>query len=704
MYRQRLHAFVFFCGVLLISCIGRLVHLQTTGYSHSLKEIEEARVLPPRQLPTVRGTIWDRQGRALAIDRPTFYVQISYQLTRLLDPRFKEARLTQLMNKEEEDLNREEAEVLLQEELSADLRNLFIVLDTCAEMAGIEPDEIYNKVHKINDDVWRLALHIAWRRKNPDSPNVSNEDKGRQITPLAVLKADIGEMYDYYPLIELETDAKQLKAQVAFGEIKGVSIEPLAKRTYPYGSAACHILGWVGPAEPNENQTMDFDEDRYSRYLGGEVSGKWGVERACEVILRGRRGEIQFNLDDELVDFKKTLFGKDVHLTLDIELQKQLEDLLSDPNARSEQDTGIGAVVMEVASGDILAMVSTPTFDLSTVRKDYGDLEADPADPLVNRALFRDYPPGSTAKPFILIAGFQEKKAGPDTIISCPMENQKQYRFPNCLLFRKGSCHDWRWQNEGGNIARNAIRGSCNVYFSHLADRLDERPLQEWLFRFGFGRAILPGPNLDEYAAELDREKGIERNLPQSTGLISRIRPKGPVHTIEDIPTIGHNSENRYMGIGQGIFRATVLQGANGIAAIARGGIYKNPRLFLEENDPHNETDQVDLGLFKYTLTTIRDGMNAVVYKAGGTANETYKNSKLKEGNRGLNLFGKTGSTEKPEHAWFAGWAEDNTGRAIAITIIVEGGQSGARDAAPLGFEVLRICNEMGYVGRRTTD
>ncbi|MBN1816504.1 MAG: hypothetical protein JW828_04035 [Sedimentisphaerales bacterium] len=703
MYRQRLRAFVLFCGILLLACLVRLAHLQTKEHSRSLEEIEQARVLAPRQLPTVRGTIRDRRGRPLAVDRPAFYVQVSYQLTRLLDPRFKEAALARLMSREK-DLNQEEAELQLQEELSTDLRNLFIVLDTSAEMAGVDPEELSSRIRKINDDVWRLAQHIAWRRKNPDAANVSEAEKARQITPLSVLQSDIGEMYEYYPLIELASEEQQLRAQVAFGDIRGIRIEPLAKRTYPYGSAACQILGWVGPAEPNENQAMDFDQDRYSRYLAGEVSGKWGVERACEVILRGRRGEIQFNLDDDLVDFKQTLFGKDVHLTLDIELQKRLEVLLSDPNARSEPDTGIGAVALDVGSGDVLAMVSTPTFDLSNVREHYGELVADPANPLANRALFRDYPPGSTAKPFILIAGFQEKKAGPDTILSCPMEDQKPSGFPNCLLFRKGSCHDWRWQEEGGNHARNAIRGSCNVYFSHLADRLEERTLQEWLLRFGFGRAVLPGPDLDAYAAELDREKGIGRNLPQSTGLISRIRPTGPVKTIQDIPVVGHNRENRWMGIGQGVFRATVLQGANGIAAIARGGIYKNPRLFVEEGDPHNESGQIDLGLFKYTLTALRDGMNAVVYKAGGTAHETYQNSRLKEGNRGLTLFGKTGSTQAPEHAWFAGWAEDSTGRAVAIAIVVEGGQSGSRDAAPLGFEMIRICNEMGYVGRRVGD
>jgi len=359
-----------------------------------------------------------------------------------------------------------------------------------------------------------------------------------------------------------------------------------------------------------------------------------------------------------------------------------------------------------VATGDILAMVSIPTFDLRTVRREYDTLLNDPNRPLLNKALAAEYPPGSTAKPFILVAGLQEKKIGPWTVISCPFENQRNHGFPNCLMFRLGSCHDWRWADEGGNHARNAIRGSCNVYFSHLAERIDQRTLQQWLFRFGFGRDILPGPDFDYYLQDLDRNEGTDRNLHQATGQIARSRATPPVERFEQIPEIppSFTTERRYMGIGQGVFRATVLQGANAIAALARGGIYKPPRLFVSDADPHNERGRVDLHLSKTTLETIRDGMHAVVYKPGGTAHTPYQASILSKEPRGLDLFGKTGSTQQPNCAWYAGWAEDATGRAVALAIVVEGGQSGAHDAAPLGFEMIRLCNEMGYVGRRPAD
>jgi len=146
--------------------------------------------------------------------------------------------------------------------------------------------------------------------------------------------------------------------------------------------------------------------------------------------------------------------------------------------------------------------------------------------------------------------------------------------------------------------------------------------------------------------------------------------------------------------MGQGNMRATPLQVANAMAAIARGGILKQPRLFKENRD----LEGVDLGISQQTLQVIYDGMSAVVNEPGGTANKEFAYSGL--GEQDVKVYGKTGSTEEPEVAWFAGFAEDSKNAKLAIAVVVEGGQHGSSDAAPLAREIIQFCIEAGYIGK----
>jgi penicillin-binding protein 2 len=155
-------------------------------------------------------------------------------------------------------------------------------------------------------------------------------------------------------------------------------------------------------------------------------------------------------------------------------------------------------------------------------------------------------------------------------------------------------------------------------------------------------------------------------------------------------------SEKKWFGIGQGNLRVTVLQVANAYAALARGGIYKNPRLFVMDDDPSDQTE-IPLPISPASMSVIRDGMQAVIYEDGGTANKVFAGSDFAQ--RSIKIYGKTGSTQRPAHAWFACFATDSAGRAISIAILVEAGASGARDACPIGKKILELCNDMGYIG-----
>ncbi len=216
---------------------------------------------------------------------------------------------------------------------------------------------------------------------------------------------------------------------------------------------------------------------------------------------------------------------------------------------------------------------------------------------------------------------------------------------------------------------------------------------------FGYGRNILGGPDFDEMTKGLDRTAGTDRNLSQSAGTIaSSVSRRAPANFAE-VPSLA-DSEKRQFGIGQGSLRVTVLQVANAMGTIARGGIYKRPRLFFSHADPLN-VFQNDLGISDKHIEVVREGMSAVVNERGGTAYKAFADSELIDSR--IKIFGKTGSTEKPYHAWFAGFAEDAVGRAISFAIVVEGGASGAGDAAPLAEKMLRLCVKAGYLGINKT-
>jgi cell division protein FtsI/penicillin-binding protein 2 len=345
-------------------------------------------------------------------------------------------------------------------------------------------------------------------------------------------------------------------------------------------------------------------------------------------------------------------------------------------------------VVIDVNSSDILAMVSFPSFDLNTARFDYDELIADKNAPLSNRAIYRLYPPGSSIKPLILVAGLESKKITSDEVISCP-PHRPPAGWPQCWITRQYSSigHDDQWAGKGGNKARNAIKGSCNVYFSRLADRIDPNTLQLWFYKFGLGQKLLQPP-----AAVVNSK--YNRFFTQSAGLISSSRPDSSADSLEQLPPI-NPGERRFFGIGQGSLRVTCLQVANLMAVFARDGMYMKPRIFIE-NDPNNHP--VFLGIQPSTLDVVYDGTYAVINEINGTAYETFKNSNFNA--QGVRVYGKTGSTENPEHAWFAGFAKDSANRSIAVAVIVEGGKHGSSDAAPIGRDIIRFCIDAGYIGR----
>ncbi len=736
MYDKRIKIFVILSAALLLVCLLRLTQMQLLPDSSLQDEIEELKRQRglSRQLKTIRGRILDRKGRVLAADEPQFHLHINYRLISFADERVIRSKLLRAARKNDP----VKAKTKVQQEIQAKLEDLQQIIDKCTYF-GLERADIEQRIKSINNRIWNLRTFVAWVRNEPDS-NILKKYNHITDVPLSEAIADfekkfpkkderlerIGEVDDIadldksWPLLELKTDDDIFTAQLEFMDVDGVEILPKGHRFYPYGPTAAQTIGWVGPAQARDKKL--FEGEKLLSYLDDELCGREdGVEYVCETILRGKRGQEDWDIDRVLKNRTEPQFGKDVQLSLDIELQKRIEKYLADRNYNPNNwKAPTAAVVIDVTTADILALVSLPVFDLNRARYDYDDLADDPNEPLRNRAINKQYPPGSVIKPLILTAALESGKITPYETIPCPAQKAPR-EWPSCWIYNKYKTgHSDRWEN----YAHNAIKGSCNIYFSRLADRINPSVLQQWLFNFGYGHISSLAPALHATSNE-HRATSIEhRDLRQAQGQISTSIPKSKISRFEQIPRL-EAGERRLFGIGQGNLRATPLQVANAMAAIARAGMYKPPRLFIDSviasrlplviaseakqsqtntekaqntsHEPRATSDEVALGISQQTLDVIHNGMSAVVNEPGGTAYKEFAHSGLV--GQGINVYGKTGSTEQPENAWFAGFATDATGRGIAIAVVVEGGQRGSSDAGPLARDIIQFCIEAGYIG-----
>jgi penicillin-binding protein 2 len=701
MYNKRITILVAAGAILLGACVLRLADMQLLSTSFYREQVAQLRLQKGsyQQVRTLRGRILDRKGQILATDEPRFWLGISYELSRFLDERVRQSIALVAISK-----NPDADTSGIEREFAARLDDLELLIGKCIQF-GMSREEVVLRLQKINDRIWNLRTFFAWARNNPSHEILEKYNRNLSHIPLSEaiedfekkfqdprerLKLtakvdDISETRQVWPVVELKTDDAVFAARVEFLNVSGVEVLAKGQRVYPFGSAAAQTIGWVGP--PQQEDKNLFAGDRLSSYLDDELCGREdGVEYVCEPILRGKRGELVYDIDRQLIRRTEAEFGKDVRLTIDINLQQKIEQHLGDCGFNANCKAPTSAVVLDVGSGDILAIVSLPSFDLNLVRRDYSELAADPCEPLRNRAINEVYPPGSVIKPVILTAGLESGQITAGEVISCPAQKAPQ-GWPSCWVYlRYHMGHDGLWQNN----ARNAIKGSCNIYFSHLADRIDPLILQSWLYRFGYGHTIPLSPQTDE-------NPGADRDFRQYPGQISNVRPSEPVTSFEQLPPL-EPGERRWFGIGHGNIRVTPLQVANAMRTIAKGGIYSPPRLLAEPCSPG--PDAININISSATLAVVYDGMHAVVEEPGGTANKEFTHVLSSFASRGIRIYGKTGSTSQPEHAWFAGFARDGTGKAIAIAVVVEGGQQGSADAAPLARDILQFCVEAGYLGR----
>lgn len=430
--------------------------------------------------------------------------------------------------------------------------------------------------------------------------------------------------------------------------LSGVSVLADAVRQYREGTLGAHALGYV-----REISADEFERLAGAGYRPLDRIGKAGIEKVAERALRGVDGGDQIEVDarGRRVRTLGTVSprpGRNVWLTLDLELQRAAEEALG---GRA------GAVVaLDPNTGEVLALASHPTFDPNVfvgalTSSDWKRLTS-PGHPQHNRATTSQYPPGSVFKLVTAAAALEAGQCKRESLFTC----KGAYRIGRWAL----RC--WKRSGHGTLDFTEGFAQSCNVMFATLGRRVGPEALARMGRRFGLGSAT--GIDLPEEAAGLVPTpdwKRRKRNLPWYPG------------------------DTCQMAVGQGDVLLTPIQAAREVAVIANGGHLVTPHLIARieaEPSPRRPADPEPVGLDAATIAAIRDGMDAVV-APGGTA--------ARIANDYYSIAGKTGTAEASggePHAWFAGYAPVN-GPQVVVAVIIEHAGHGSTMAAPVARHVL---------------
>ena len=459
-------------------------------------------------------------------------------------------------------------------------------------------------------------------------------------------------------------------ARIAVNQFRlpGVEVAASLVRYYPHKEHFAHSVGYVGRI--NESELKKLDAVNYS---GTHHIGKTGIERFYEDALHGQVGyeEVETNARGRVLRVLKRvepISGQDIYLTLDIALQEAAEMAL---------DGRRGAIVaIDPNTGEVLAMVSQPSFDPNPFVtgisfKAYGELRDSLDQPLFNRVLRGLYPPGSTIKPMVAIAGLDAGVITPSTRVFDP----GFYQLPN----NKHKYRNWNRYGDGWVDLDLALARSNDTYFYDLAHKLGVDRLHEYMSRFGFGQRV----SLDMF----EETAGL---MPSREWKRNRYRQAW------------YPGETLILGIGQGYMQTTPLQLAQATALMASRGKWIRPHLArrVDGVQPVDTDPPADIVLRDpKAWEPARLGMEHVLHGARGTARKvgeaaayriagksgTAQVVAIKQGER----YNREKTQERHrDHALFIAYAPAEK-PAIAVAVMVENGESGSGVAAPVAKQVL---------------
>ena len=438
-------------------------------------------------------------------------------------------------------------------------------------------------------------------------------------------------------------------------ELPGVITEVEPQRVYPNSRFAAHLLGYVREASD--------EQLKQGRYRRGEMVGQSGLERLLDEYLRGQDGGERIEVDAmgrpvRRVQQTEPHAGAQVTTTIDRGIQEAAE--------RAMEGQAGAVVVMDPRNGDVLAMVSTPAFEIDRFtgtidREAWLRVVQDPNFPLLNRTIQTQYAPGSVFKIVVAAAGLQEGTITPLDRTHCSGE----FQLGNTIF------KDWKEGGHGTVDLRGAIQHSCNIFFYEAGLKIGGAAIVRYASAFGFGQPT---------AINLPGEKfGL---LPKPQAARGRQGKPFPV------------GETINMSIGQGTVLVTPMQVARFMAAVANGGVLWRPRLVQRVERPDRGVVWSDQGqvnghveLSPVVWAFLRQSLWAVVNDNGTGAAARIP---------GIDIAGKTGTAQMiakskaekgQDHAWFAAFAPAKAPEVVVVVIAERGGKGG-QVAAPIARKI----------------
>ncbi len=452
----------------------------------------------------------------------------------------------------------------------------------------------------------------------------------------------------------------------------GVEIQARLLRNYPQGESTAHLVGYVARINQQELERIDT-----SNYAGTSHIGKTGLEKSYEDILHGTVGmqQVEVNATGRIIrvlENQPPIPGRDIHLYIDARLQAVAAEAFGEKNG--------AAVAIDPNNGGVLALVSKPGFDPNLFVEGissaaYRTLRQSDDNPLFDRALRGQYPPGSTTKPFIALAGLETGTITYQKKLYCP----GFYQLPN----HDHKYRDWKKQGHGYTDMEKSIVESCDVYYYDLAHQMGIDKMSRFLRPFGFGQKTMIDINGELRGLLPSREwKESTRNIAWYPG------------------------ETLITGIGQGYFLTTPLQLARATATLAMQGIQQTPRVVQRitgttpaetEAAPQPEPTQLPV-VDRKNWDDIISAMVQVVEGARGTARhirtEHYRIA-AKTGTAQVftvkqdeEYDAETVAEKMRDHALFVAFAPVEAPQ-IAVAVIVEHGGHGGAVAAPIARTIM---------------
>jgi penicillin-binding protein 2 len=445
-------------------------------------------------------------------------------------------------------------------------------------------------------------------------------------------------------------------------DLAGAIIEPEHRRHYPYAGLASHQLGYIGKVSPSQRKQEQADI--------GLLTGQGGLEKVYDRYLRGIAGRrmIQVNAAGRKVKdlgIEEPRPGTDIYLTIDLDVQKAAEEALGDRQ---------GAVVaMDPNSGEILALASHPNYDPNLFPrgispKDWVRLTNDPTHPLYNRAIQSVYPPGSTFKIIVALAGLESGVIKLDDKVTCR----------GSIKSGKHSFRCWKKGGHGPISFHQAVVESCDVYFYTMGERIGWDRIAQYAKNLGYGSLTgIPLP---------DEKQGL---IPTTEWKMERTKePWYPGDTYIN-------------SIGQGFVLVSPIQACQMISAVANGGYFYRPTLLKQTRN--RETGAVKvfsperkgrIVLDASALEEVRKALTGVVSEPGGTGHAAQSPFATVAGKTGTaqviaqKVPGRKLSGKTQDHAWFIAYAPVDDPK-IAVAVLVEHGGHGGGAAAPVARRVI---------------